>query len=379
MPPPAASTGSSTDSSFQVLSRIPVAGGTLIRFSHQSAETSTPMTGAVFMPPGVEYAAEVPALYWLSGLTCTDENFCSKAGAFAHAARQRLALVMPDTSPRGAGVEGEEDAYDLGTGAGFYVDATAAPWATNYRMYSYVTKELPALVEREFRISADLRSISGHSMGGHGALTIAFKQPEAWVSVSAFAPVCNPSSAQCGWGSKAFGSYLTGGAAEGEAHDASLLLRSKGPFPSLGEVLVDQGRQDEFLSDGDVAGPAIDGSDGGGGQLRPRSLEEAAAAVGQPLALRWREGDHSYYTISTYIGEHIEYHASRLRAADKQRRAAAAAAAAPGRAAAAPRLPSAAVQAATAGQPIKCKAAVALAPKQPLSIEEITVDPPQAR
>ena len=379
MPPPAASTGSSTDSSFQVLSRIPVAGGTLIRFSHQSAETSTPMTGAVFMPPGVEYAAEVPALYWLSGLTCTDENFCAKAGAFAHAARQRLALVMPDTSPRGAGVEGEEDAYDLGTGAGFYVDATAAPWATNYRMYSYVTKELPALVEREFRISADLRSISGHSMGGHGALTIAFKQPEAWVSVSAFAPICNPSSAQCGWGSKAFGSYLTGGAAEGEAHDASLLLRSKGPFPSLGEVLVDQGRQDEFLSDGDVAGPAIDGSDGGGGQLRPRSLEEAAAAVGQPLALRWREGDHSYYTISTYIGEHIEYHASRLRAADKQRRAAAAAAAAPGRAAAAPRLPSAAVQAATAGQPIKCKAAVALAPKQPLSIEEITVDPPQAR
>ncbi len=208
------------------------------------------------------------------------------------------------------------------------------------------------------------------------------------MSVSAFAPICNPSSPACGWGAKAFGAYLAGGATEGAAHDASLLLRSKGPFPSLGEVLVDQGKQDEFLSDGELAGPATDGSDGGGGQLRPGSLEDAAASVGQPLALRWREGDHSYYTISTYIGEHIEYHAARLRAADKQRRAAAAAAAAaaataataaaPGRVAAAPRLPSAVEPAATAGKPITCKAAVALAPKQPLSIEEITVDPPQA-
>ena len=197
VPPPAATTGSSTDSSFQVLSRIAVAGGTLIRFSHQSAETSTPMTGAVFMPPGVEYAAEVPALYWLSGLTCTDENFCAKAGAFAHAARQRLALVMPDTSPRGAGVEGEEDAYDLGTGAGFYVDATAAPWAANYRMYSYVTKELPALVEREFRISAELRSISGHSMGGHGAPTIACNhQPQPQPESPASTPALTPNQAR---------------------------------------------------------------------------------------------------------------------------------------------------------------------------------------
>ena len=161
------------------------------------------------------------------------------SGAFVHAARHKIALIVPDTSPRGAGIEGEDESYDLGTGAGFYVDASAAPWADNYRMYSYITSELPGIVEREFKISPSLRSISGHSMGGHGALTIAFKDPEAWASVSAFAPICNPS--ECAWGQKAFGSYLEGGVADGAAeYDAARLLQSRGPFPSLGEVLIDQ-------------------------------------------------------------------------------------------------------------------------------------------
>lgn len=302
----------------------------------------------------MDFEDEVPALYWLSGLTCTDENFCMKAGAFAHAARHKLALVVPDTSPRGAGIEGEDDSYDLGTGAGFYVDATAEQWKSNYRMFSYVTKELPAIVEREFRISPSLRSISGHSMGGHGALTIAFKSPDKWASVSAFAPICNPT--ECEWGKKAFGAYLAGGTTEGSAHDAAELLRTNGPFLTLGEVLVDQGVDDEFLS---------------AGQLRPEALESAAATVGQPLALRRREGDHSYYTISSYIGEHVAHHSAALKAKAKLQRAAPARTSVP-----APNMPT--VEPATAGQPITCRAAVALAPKQPLSVETITVDPPKA-
>ena len=344
-------------SRIEILKRISVAGGTLTRFSHSSEETKTPMVASVFIPPGLEYANEIPALYWLSGLTCTDENFCQKSGAFAHAARHRIAVIVPDTSPRGAGVDGEDQDYDLGTGAGFYVDATAAPWSVNYRMHSYITKELPALVEREFKISPKLRAISGHSMGGHGALTIAFKDPEGWASVSAFAPICNPT--ECDWGKKAFGAYF-GAVADGAAHDASELLRKHGPFPSLGTVLVDQGTDDEFL---------------GKGQLRPEALEEAAASVSQPLMLRRREGDHSYYTISTYIGEHVAFHADALKVKAKAMRAAAVAAA-PKRVGASPLLP--VVQPETAGKAITCKAAVALAPKQPLSIETIIVDPPKA-
>ena len=224
----------------KVLSQTAVAGGQLTRFSHESSATGTTMTAAVFIPPGTEFDREVPALYWLSGLTCTDENFAQKAGAFNHAARNRVALVVPDTSPRGAGVPGEDDSYDLGTGAGFFIDATAEPWAQHYRMHSYVARELPALVEREFRISADDRSIFGHSMGGHGALTIAFKEADRWVSTSAFAPICNPT--QCEWGRKAFGAYL-GSVEAGEAHDAAALLRAHGPFEQLGELLIDQAQR----------------------------------------------------------------------------------------------------------------------------------------
>ena len=308
---------SSASLGLEILARVPVAGGTLIRFKHDSVSTGTPMTAAVFIPPGVEYSSEIPALYWLSGLTCTDENFSQKAGAFPHAARERIALVIPDTSPRGAGIEGEDAAWDFGTGAGFYVDATVAPWARHYRMHTYVTQELPALVEREFRISPRLRSISGHSMGGHGALTIAFRDAgRSWVSVSAFAPICNPTESP--WGQRAFRGYL-GAPEAGAPHDAALLLRAHGPFPLLGEVLVDQGEGDQFLAQG---------------QLRPEALEAAAAAVGQPLALRRRPGDHSYYFVASHIGDHVAFHAARLRERAAQRRvraAAAAPAAAPGR------------------------------------------------
>ena len=157
-------------SGVEILSKTSVSGGSLVRFKHPSKVTKTDMTASVFIPPGVEYANEIPAVYWLSGLTCTDENFSQKSGAFAHAAKERLALVVPDTSPRGAGVEGEDDDWDIGTGAGFYVDATEAPWKENYNMESYITTELPQVVENEFKISANLRSISGHSMGGHGEL-----------------------------------------------------------------------------------------------------------------------------------------------------------------------------------------------------------------
>lgn len=313
------------------------------------------MTGAVFIPAGVEYSAEIPTMYWLSGLTCTDENFSQKAGAFGHAAREKIALVIPDTSPRGAGVEGEDDSWDFGTGAGFYIDATQDKYAKHYNMYTYITSELPALMESEFKISPRLRSISGHSMGGHGALTIALKDGgHSWVSVSAFAPICNPT--QSPWGEKAFKGYL-GSVEAGAAHDATELLK-KGPFPKLGEILIDQGLDDEFLA---------------AGQLKPEVLAEAAKGVGQPLTLRKSAGDHSYYYISTYIGEHISFHASRLRAKAKEMRAEARKADTHNK-----RMPGVASLSQDTPKPIICKAMVAHAPKQPLVCEMVTVDPPKA-
>ena len=257
--------GRLSPSVINIKARIAVAGGTLIRFTHESTSTQTTMTAAVFMPPGVEYSSEIPAIYWLSGLTCTDENFSQKAGAFGHAAREKIAIVIPDTSPRGAGVPGEDDAWDFGTGAGFYIDATTDKYAKNYKMFTYITNELPALVEAEFKISPKMRSISGHSMGGHGALTIALKdRGESWVSVSAFAPICNPT--RCPWGIKAFEGYL-GSVDAGMMHDATELMK-KGPYPKLGEILLDQGVDDDFLA---------------AGQLKPEEFESAAKAVKQVL------------------------------------------------------------------------------------------------
>ncbi|CAN0098212.1 unnamed protein product, partial [Phaeothamnion confervicola] len=214
-------------------------GGWLRRYAHMSSSTKTTMTFSVFLPPAAE-TKKVPALYYLSGLTCTDENFTQKAGAQRAAAARGVALIAPDTSPRGAGVPGEDDSWDFGTGAGFYVDATAAPWRDNYRMYSYVTEELPAIVADHFpAVASGPASIFGHSMGGHGALTVAFKEPTRWRSVSAFAPICHPTD--CPWGKKALGGYLgEGDPAAWEEHDATLLMRRRGPFPTLGKILVDQ-------------------------------------------------------------------------------------------------------------------------------------------
>jgi S-formylglutathione hydrolase len=247
----------------------------------------------VFRPAG---PGPFPVLTWLAGLTCTEETFLIKAGAIAHAAAAGLMLVAPDTSPRGHQVPGEADAWDFGVGAGFYLDATQSPWSANWRMESYVAAELPALIAGYFPADPDRQAIFGHSMGGHGALTLALRHPGRWRSVSAFAPICAPS--QVPWGHKAFTGYLGTDTSVWEEHDACALLRRRGPLP--GELLVDQGLADRFLDE----------------QLKPELLEAAAADAGQALTLRRHPGyDHSYWFIQTYIHDHIAHHARALGAA----------------------------------------------------------------
>ncbi|MCE9650420.1 MAG: S-formylglutathione hydrolase [Parvibaculum sp.] len=267
-------------------------GGTMGFYSHASEATRTEMRFAVFMPP--EAAREpVPALYFLAGLTCTEETFMMKAGAQRLAAELGLALVACDTSPRGLGLPGEDDDWDFGTGAGFYLDATAEPWARNYRMGTYVNEELPALIEKNFAVRAGARGIAGHSMGGHGALVSALRNPGLWQSVSALAPISNPVAVP--WGEKAFGNYLGPDRKSWEAWDASLLMRAK---PFKGPILVDQGTADQFLAR----------------ELHPEALEQAAALSGQQLTLRRHEGyDHSYWFIQTVFPDHLKWHAERLR------------------------------------------------------------------
>lgn len=263
-------------------------GGRMGFYSHASAETGTDIAFAVYLPPQAQ-AAPVPALYYLAGLTCIDETFMIKAGAQRYAAEHGLALVACDTSPRGLGYPGEDDAYDFGTGAGFYIDASAEPWAKGYRMASYVNAELPALIEAEFPVSADRRGIFGHSMGGHGALVSALRHPDLWASVSAFAPICNPS--QVPWGEKAFSNYLGDDREAWKAWDASELMRAK-PRPDT--ILVDQGTADQFLER----------------ELHPEALEAAAEASGQKLRLRRHAGyDHSYWFIQSFVADHIAHHA----------------------------------------------------------------------
>ena len=251
------------------------------------------MRFAVYLPPAAE-RGPVPALVYLSGLSCTEENFTVKAGAQRHAAEHGLMLVAPDTSPRGEGVP-DDPAYDLGQGAGFYVDATQAPWARNYRMYSYVADELPTLLAARLPVRADALGICGHSMGGHGALVLALRRPDRFRSVSALAPICRPSAVP--WGQKAFTAYLGAGgpaAAAWLAYDACALLAAH-RFP--GPVLVDQGDADKFLA----------------AQLRPDALAEACARTNQPLTLRMHPGyDHSYFFVATVIGDHIAHHAAAL-------------------------------------------------------------------
>ncbi|MBV9654626.1 MAG: S-formylglutathione hydrolase [Acetobacteraceae bacterium] len=265
-------------------------GGRLGFYAHRSEETGTEMRFSVYLPP--KAAREpCPALYFLAGLTCTEETFMIKAGVPRLAAAEGLIVVAPDTSPRGAGIPGEDADWDFGTGAGFYLDATAPPWSAHYRMASYVSRELPALIEREFPVRPDSRGVFGHSMGGHGALVTALRAPGSWHSVSAFAPISNPIAVP--WGQKAFGAYLRD-RAEWEAWDSCALMRER-PWP--GPILVDQGTADQFLAE----------------QLHPDALERAAAASGQDLTLRRQDGyDHSYWFIQTFMPDHIQHHAGRL-------------------------------------------------------------------
>ena len=265
-------------------------GGWQDVYRHRSEVLGCDMTVGVYLPPQVEQGP-CPVLYWLSGLTCTEQNFITKAGAQRYAAEHGIILVAPDTSPRGEDVA-DAEGYDLGKGAGFYVNATQAPWASHYRMYDYIVDELPAWVEAD-PMASDRRAISGHSMGGHGALTIALRNPGRYRSVSAFSPIVAPT--QVPWGQKAFAAYLGDDREAWKAWDTVELVRqAREPLP----LLVDQGDADEFLQ----------------GQLKPELLQAAAAEAGHPLTLRLQPGyDHSYYFIASFIGDHIAHHAVALK------------------------------------------------------------------
>lgn len=258
------------------------------QYNHYAETLSCTMRFAIYLPPQAANGQKVPVLYWLSGLTCTDENFMQKAGAHRAAAELGVAIVAPDTSPRGEDVA-DDESYDLGQGAGFFVNATEAPWSSHYQMYNYVVNELPALIEANFPVN-DQRAIAGHSMGGHGALVIALRNPQRYCSVSAFSPISNPMN--CPWGKKAFTAYLGEDTHSWRDYDASLLMReATQPVPAL----VDQGEADGFLTE----------------QLQPERLEAAATDSGYPLQLRRHEGyDHSYYFISSFIDEHLRFHAN---------------------------------------------------------------------
>ncbi|MGF1909274.1 S-formylglutathione hydrolase [Vibrio kasasachensis] len=272
------------------ISQAKVFGGWHKQYTHESQSLNCSMRFAIYLPPSATPATPVPVVYWLSGLTCTDENFMQKAGAFSAAAELGIAIVAPDTSPRGDDVADDEN-YDLGKGAGFYLNATQAPWNAHYRMYDYIVDELPALIEANFPVSS-LKSISGHSMGGHGALTIGLKNSDNYRSISAFSPISNPM--QCPWGQKAFNAYLGKSVENWKAYDASELLKlGMATLP----MLVDQGDADNFLHE----------------QLKPEALIHAAQLHNSELTLRMQPGyDHSYYFISSFIEEHLRFHAKYL-------------------------------------------------------------------
>ena len=272
----------------EMLSEHACFGGVQRFYSHQSSEIGLPMRFSVFLPAQAR-AGKVPALFYLAGLTCTEETFMTKGGAQRVAAAEGLILITPDTSPRGAGIAGESDGWDFGLAAGFYVDATEAPWNAHYRMYSYVL-ELYRTVVQELPIDASRVGIFGHSMGGHGALVLALRNPDLFCSVSAFAPICAPS--QCPWGTKAFSGYLGQDEQGWLQYDASALMENRlTPFPN--GILIDQGSADKFLPD----------------QLFPEIFEKACKKAQQPLQLRRQAGyDHGYYFISTFVEDHILFH-----------------------------------------------------------------------
>ncbi len=267
-------------------------GGQQSQFKRKSAVLNCDMVFSVYLPPQAE-TEKVPVLYWLSGLTCTDQNFVTKAGAQSYAAEHGIAIVCPDTSPRGDGVPDDPDgAWDFGLGAGFYVNATQAPWSDNYSMYDYVVNELPSIIDANFSIDVTRAAISGHSMGGHGALTIALNNTEQFKSVSAFSPIVSPLN--CPWGDKALSNYLGDDKSTWEAHDTCSLVRSaETQLP----ILVDQGTADNFLEE----------------QLKTQLLEQASNSANYPMTIRYQDGyDHSYYFIASFIGEHIAFHARHL-------------------------------------------------------------------
>ena len=280
---------------FEILSEHACFGGVQRFYRHASSTIGLPMRFSVFLPAQAAQGP-LPALVYLAGLTCNEETFMTKAGAQRTAAQHGLALIAPDTSPRGASIPGEADAWDFGLAASFYLDATQAPWTTHYRMESYLIQELlPKLLENLPLDGARL-GITGHSMGGHGALTLALKYTDLFRSVSALAPICAPS--QCPWGQKAFTGYLGADTSTWQDHDASVLMARQTAVPYPHGILVDQGLADKFLAE----------------QLHPHLLELACAQVGQPLALRRHAGyDHGYYFVSTFIADHVAHHATALR------------------------------------------------------------------
>jgi S-formylglutathione hydrolase len=273
--------------SLELVSRNASFGGWHKQYSHTSRSTHCSMRFAVFLPPQATAENKVPVLYWLSGLTCSDENFMQKAGAQRIAAQLGVAIVAPDTSPRGDDVA-DAERYDLGKGAGFYLNATQKPWSKHYQMYDYVVNELPDLIEANFAVTQQ-RAISGHSMGGHGALVIALRNPSRYTSISAFSPVCNP--IDCPWGETAFSSYLGNDTQTWQEYDAtSLISKASKHLP----ILIDQGSDDSFLTE----------------QLKPEAFVSAAQKAAYPHQLRMHEGyDHSYYFIASFIEEHVRFHA----------------------------------------------------------------------
>ena len=281
----------------ELLSAHACHGGEQRFYRHGSREIGLPMKFAAYLPPQALAGERVPTLIYLAGLTCTEETFPIKAGAQRLAAELGLALIAPDTSPRGANVPGEADAWDFGVGAGFYLDATQAPWSTHWRMESYLLRELLPLAEAGLPIDGQRLGLFGHSMGGHGALTLALRHPGRFQSLSAFAPIAAPT--RCAWGEKAFSGYLGANRAAWNAHDASELMAAQARAPYPRGILVDQGLADKFLAEQ---------------QLHPEAFEAACAGVGQPLTLRRHAGyDHGYYFIQSFMDDHLRHHAQALR------------------------------------------------------------------